>query len=164
MQAPQRLQPPAQGLQFWAWLAHWGRGNEQVTSQVPSRTGRQVTASGNGQRRGQESRSDANPWPNYLKGSAARRCFVESPASSISITSSSSGPVSTVNWLAIPHPSPSPHSCLSRSSPSSYLSCSSRTALPRFVCRHKTSSGDKQERKQSINRQTPVGQSPKRRQ
>ncbi|TFB05604.1 hypothetical protein CCMA1212_001463, partial [Trichoderma ghanense] len=68
----------------------WGGAAAQVTSQVPSRTGRQVTALREPERRGQESRSHANPRAQLLKRHRRRlRCSPgKAPVSiSISITS-----------------------------------------------------------------------------
>ncbi|KAL6802636.1 hypothetical protein GGI42DRAFT_30379 [Trichoderma sp. SZMC 28013] len=95
---------PAQGLQFWAWLGPPGEG--QRAGHQPSTVAYQQASDGL-EGRGQESRSDANPSPNYLKGAAA------SCAASWNRLASASaslvhyfGPVSSANWLAIPHSSP----------------------------------------------------------
>lgn len=55
---------PAQGLQFWAWLGPPGEG--QRAGHQPSTVAYQQASDGL-EGRGQESRSDANPSPNYLK-------------------------------------------------------------------------------------------------
>ncbi|PTB65163.1 hypothetical protein BBK36DRAFT_165417 [Trichoderma citrinoviride] len=125
-----------------------GGAAAQVTSQVPSRTGRQVTALGKPEGCGQESRSDANPQAELLKRQRRRlRCSPGKAPVSISISITSIFTPITARQLRQLDRSPSP--LLITNSPlPPQAADSARAAVPRSVCRHQAILRGRQQKRQ----------------